>query len=485
MNRFIHFTAVLFFVCVNIFAQAPDTVWTKIFGYPGQEYFTSIEKTNDGGFILSGITTSFFNDSSSQWLVRLNSAGDTLWSRVFRADKYDDQGAVQTSDGGFALVGDGDPWLIKTNANGDISWQLSQSSLAEYDIQMRDIEATTDGGIIATGSTEHSGDYSTEVVKTDNNGNVVWRKSYGFGGDGLGIAGLAITETSDGGFAIAGAQRHSTSSGSNNGWLLKISASGDSLWSAAYSGSDDAYFQGMQKTADKGFIMVGDVTAEGDSVRKIYLVKVDSLGVEEWSKRFSANNCDAFNVIQTGDMGYTLIGMADSQTPEDVDMIIIHTAANGDSLWTFALNAWGLDVGFDIVEISTGEYLAVGGTTTDWDTGQFDGWLVRLGVSISVEDDQSGVPIEYTLQQNFPNPFNPSTTIRYSIPHADDVQLSIFNVMGQLVRNLVGEKNIPGTHSAVWDGRNNNGRFVSSGNYFYTLKVGDKVLFSRRMLLLK
>lgn len=57
--------------------------------------------------------------------------------------------------------------------------------------------------------------------------------------------------------------------------------------------------------------------------------------------------------------------------------------------------------------------------------------------------------------------------------------------MGQLVRNLVNEKNIPGMHSAVWDGRDNNGQFVSSGNYFYTLKAGNKALFSKKMLLLK
>jgi hypothetical protein len=90
-----------------------------------------------------------------------------------------------------------------------------------------------------------------------------------------------------------------------------------------------------------------------------------------------------------------------------------------------------------------------------------------------------------SLSQNRPNPFNPTTTIEFTLKERANVQLKIYNVAGQLVRTLVNEARTPGeVHTATWDGRNDAGQSVSSGVYFYKLVAGNFVQ-TKKMVLLK
>ncbi len=82
------------------------------------------------------------------------------------------------------------------------------------------------------------------------------------------------------------------------------------------------------------------------------------------------------------------------------------------------------------------------------------------------------IPSEFVLQQNFPNPFNPSTQIFYSLSKTTEVELTIYNVKGQMVRTLVNEFQTAGQKSIVWNGLNDHRSAVSSGLYFFQLRAG-------------
>jgi flagellar hook assembly protein FlgD len=88
------------------------------------------------------------------------------------------------------------------------------------------------------------------------------------------------------------------------------------------------------------------------------------------------------------------------------------------------------------------------------------------------------------LYQNFPNPFNPTTTISFTLPSKTDTELSVYNVRGQLVRRLVQRSLDEGHNEYVWDAKDAHGNPVSSGIYFYRLRVGKKIL-TKKMVLLK
>ena len=83
---------------------------------------------------------------------------------------------------------------------------------------------------------------------------------------------------------------------------------------------------------------------------------------------------------------------------------------------------------------------------------------------------------------NYPNPFNPSTTISYTVPKAGDVRLCIYNTKGQLVKNLVNESRASGKHSVIWNGMDNNGKSVSSGLYIYRIFADNRVVTGKMIL---
>ena len=109
--------------------------------------------------------------------------------------------------------------------------------------------------------------------------------------------------------------------------------------------------------------------------------------------------------------------------------------------------------------------------------------LLRDELATNVSEKEKS-PYIFNLNNNYPNPFNPTTTIEYQLKSAGKVIVSIYNTIGQLISMLVNENQTPGFYSVVWDGRNNEGAVVPSGVYFYYLVSGN---FSqtKKMLYLK
>jgi len=112
--------------------------------------------------------------------------------------------------------------------------------------------------------------------------------------------------------------------------------------------------------------------------------------------------------------------------------------------------------------------------------------VYSLGVTVSssVNTTPNEIPSALTLEQNYPNPFNPSTVIKYSINSTENVRITIYNAAGQLLRELISSVQRVGEHTVTWDGKDNSGKLLSSGAYFYQIRVGQNSQ-ARKMILLK
>lgn len=119
-----------------------------------------------------------------------------------------------------------------------------------------------------------------------------------------------------------------------------------------------------------------------------------------------------------------------------------------------------------------------GATNNFTTTGSF---VVQVG-PVGIEDGIK--PFSYRLEKNYPNPFNPSTTVKYSLGAAGFTEVTVYNIQGQIVNRLVNEQQSAGNYSVVWNGQNSNGQQVTSGVYILTLRSGDFVK-SQRMTFLK
>ncbi len=108
---------------------------------------------------------------------------------------------------------------------------------------------------------------------------------------------------------------------------------------------------------------------------------------------------------------------------------------------------------------------------------------VAQDAATGVNDDQlAALPSQIELKPNYPNPFNPSTTIAYTLPRGKVVALTVYDVLGRIVRTLESGYRAAGDHTAEWDGRDRSGNEVASGIYFYRLVAGDYTT-TRKMVL--
>jgi len=170
----------------------------------------------------------------------------------------------------------------------------------------------------------------------------------------------------------------------------------------------------------------------------------------------------------------------------DLTLLLPETAEatfSGEGAVEHARDGGTVLVGIARTEFTNPVLLHVSGTT---DPPQ----IVRASLNEGAIPAVVNAPLAFSLSQNTPNPFNPSTTIRFSLPEAGPVTLAVYDVNGRLVRNLVGvaasaaQTFLSGQHSVVWDGRDDNGREVASGVYLARLTAAHGVL-TRRMVLVR
>jgi hypothetical protein len=135
---------------------------------------------------------------------------------------------------------------------------------------------------------------------------------------------------------------------------------------------------------------------------------------------------------------------------------------------------------FSIQRKSDEELLFI--TNNDEETG-YDVYMLNGEIQVSAEENQISTP-SFELQ-NYPNPFNPSTTIEFSIQNDSQIDLTIFNIKGQKVKQLFSDQQTAGQYSIIWNGDNESGEYVSSGIYCYQLKIDGKTEAVKKCLLLK
>ncbi|MFH1009999.1 MAG: T9SS type A sorting domain-containing protein [bacterium] len=464
-------------------AQPPDSLWSRTYGGTSGELCYSVQETSDGGYILAGSTRSFGAGLDDFWLVKTDANGDSLWSRTFGGDRSETCHSVQqTTDGGYILAGNSmsfgpgwlSYWLVKTDANGDSLW--SRAYGGDGFQTCYSVHQTSDGGYILAGKSDSFGSdvWDIWLLKTDSNGDSIWNRV--FGSDGNDEC-YSAQQTSDGGYVLAGAI-YSFEFESFDSWLIKTDADGNCLWNRTYGGIDGESCNSVQQTSDGGYILAGTTSSFGAGWRDFWLLKTDADGDSLWSRTFGGSDLDWCNSVrQTSDGGYILAGQSIGSLGF-FDFWVVRTDAHGDSLWGRSFGGDSTDVCQSVQQTSDGGYV-LAGWTNSFGAGGADFWLVKTGPELAAERYEVSLPEEYTLHQNWPNPFNPSTQISYDLPKMDHVMLTVYDLLGREVRMLANGANAAGNHTLVFDGYS-----LPAGIYFYRLQVGSFAV-AKKMVLLK
>ncbi|MDP6202429.1 MAG: Ig-like domain-containing protein [Candidatus Marinimicrobia bacterium] len=316
--------------------------WNHNYGGSQIDYARHILQTSDGGYIISGTTESYGHGGSDIWLIKTDPTGFMEWDAYFGGVNTDQGRSIQQmTDGGYIIIGNSDfsgdgnqdIWLIRINSQGDSLWT---KTFGGSGLELgADVQILEDGGFILLGSTESFGNGGSDIwlIKTDSEGEITWTKTFG---DNSSDYGKSILKTPDDGYIIRGVTE-SFGYGNTTLVLIKIDSTGNKIWDNAFGGSDGEDGNALEETNDGGHILICHSYVHENSAYDIRLIKIDGSGSVDWDKTYgSLTDNYGFSVLQTFDGGYALTGSIGILGDGDInhsDIWLIKTDPEGNTIF--------------------------------------------------------------------------------------------------------------------------------------------------------
>jgi len=357
--------------------------WDRTFGGSNDDGARSIVQTTDDGYVVAGFTSSKGAGKEDVWVIRFDPGGNMLWDKTFGGSNLDlAYSIIQTTDGGYAVAGlteskgagEVDAWVIKLDHGGNIVWDKTFGG-SDHEFG-KSIIQTIDGDYIVAGSTRSkgAGSFDAWVIKLDHGGNIVWDKT--FGGSGYDWAN-DIIQTTDSGYAIAGFTS-SKGAGKFDVWVIKLDQEGNMLWNKTFGGSEDEWAGPIIQTIDGDYIVAGSTQSKGDGKLDVWLVKLDHGGNILWDKTFGGSEDDEIGpIIQIADSGYLLAGLTRSKGAGEFDAWVIKLDQEGNMLWDKTFGGSDRDFVNSIIKTTDQGYMLAGFTASKG-AGEFDAWIIKL-----------------------------------------------------------------------------------------------------------
>ena len=367
----------------------PDTVWSRTYGGSDVDVAYSVCQTSDGGYAACGYTFSFGAGLQDAYLIRINSTGDTVWTKTFGGVSMDGAHFVrEASDHGFVIAGYTETfggggknmYLIKTDSLGNAEWTKT------YVTPLMDVAyafcETPDSGYMFIGYKNGPSGWvkgDLWILKTDATLDTFWTKEYGGAGEDYGAS---IKPTLDGNYIIAGITSSFGANGKNV-WILKIDPNGDTLWTRVYGYNLEDVGYGVCCTSDSGYIVAGYINGTGQwTAGDLWLLKTDADGDTLWTQVYGTGGEDyGWDIYETPDTGYVVAGRRAN------DMWLLRTDASGDTIWTLNYGGAGTESALAMIMTSDGGYL-IGGYTTSFGHGSNDFWLIKTEPDVGITESK-------------------------------------------------------------------------------------------------
>lgn len=522
------------------------TEWLKTYGSSLTDIAYEVQPTFDGGYIMVGVTYGFVLSGQEYFVVKTKSNGDTLWTKTYGDYSKSGWSIQQTPDSGFILCGISDSSLsihdfsfMKIDVNGNLIWSKWIGGIKD-DIASC-VRATKDNNYVILGATLSFGpvpDENIYLIKINNSGDTLWCKAYSCYDEEWG---QTIIQTNDGGFIIV-STIWEFGAGAFDIFILKTDENGNVLWGKTYGTNLDEFSSSLQQTRDGGYILTGKTRSftgpSGQGQEDIYVLRLNSVGDTLWTRIFGKNTeADlGASIHETADSGFVIFAQSSNLNGTgNFFSYIIKTDKNGETTCNSSYNST------IVTNAPTTAYSAIGvigssGTETsvptivkdtsiqdstlcfrcgevriDFDPIMCKGDRNQITATSAVNSSFSWTPVEKLSCSDCPDPSaNPDTSLFYYLsvtdiygcesndsifitvdscpkdffisnifsPNNDGVNdyfaisgigksgwtLHIFNRWGELMytTNLPSEK--------YWSGRTFSGEEARIGVYYYILK---------------
>lgn len=479
--------------CITIkYNSAGIQQWVQTYNGPGSnvDRGASIVVDLAGNVYVAG-TSAGLGTASDYLIIKYNSAGIQQW-----VQRYNGTGNNSDYAASMAVDGSGNVYVtgwsgggstfddyatIKYNSDGVQQWVQRYNGPGNNSDAAYSIVIDLSGNIYITGKSTGIGtsfDYAT--IKYNPSGNLLWVQRYDASeNEEDNASSIAVDLT--GNVYVTG---RSFKSGNSTDYVtLKYNSSGIQQWIQRYNGTASSHDEPNSIVVD----ILGNVYITGGSIgigtsRDYATLKYNSSGVQQWVQLYTGlgTGIDAPHSIAIDALGNVYVTGQSMNTANSVyDYVTIKYNSAGTEQWLHRYNGtgngqdWALSIALDNFEkvYVTGGSIGIG--------SDLDIVTIKYSQTIGIQQISGEVPKQFSLSQNFPNPFNPTTNIEFQIPRSGLVNLTIYDALGRKVETIVNQNLNPGTYKADWDAYN-----YPSGVYFYRLSAGD-FAGTKKMILVK
>jgi hypothetical protein len=449
-------------------------------GQQGYDIAYSAAATDDGGYIITGLTQSGTDTVGDIIVIKTNADGDTMWTFRYGGPKLEGgNNVIQTTDGGYMVSGhtedfgadDCDAFMMKLDKGGRYEW------LKVYGGEFDDVCAATlemPDGYIFTGVTASYGNGGIDgnrhvyFVRTNGNGDTTWTRYYA--GRGIDYS-YSIAAMPKGGFLAAG---YSTSFGSQEqGWLLRLKDNGDTLWTRRYPNGGNTRLYKVLPATDNGYIVAGYTSTCVSCNLQGLIIKLDADGKEVWQKTVSNDNDMIIfhDVAQLSNGDLMFAGTSANRYPsgsEKEGAYIYTTDLNGIKITDTLYGGKGA-VANAIALQGNNSYLVAGGTYAYGDN-LGDIYYMEMNNTIS------GVAsVKEPWPHLYPNPMKarPAVLVLPAAEANQQVCVDIINMDGKLISS---QENILSKNIII------NPALLPAGNYLYRVSCKDGKVFKGKFV---
>lgn len=470
--------------------------------------------------------------------IKYNAQGDSVWTRVYdpgimnlawnEAMAVDSIGNCYVTGYTGTSFGPYDIITIKYLPTGVEAWRKFYNGPGNASDDPRDMKIDAQNNIYITGISGQT----AAIIKYKPNGDTIWVRNFntsGYRSTGLSLGFDALNNVYIGGLT------HNISQNRNYYMVVKYDSAGNFRWEGTWSG--DPFDSPHKLSVDRNGNSY--LTGEGSDgiVNGCLTVKWDSSGALQWKKAYSLNGLGEFGYSNAVDLsGNVYVTGATAITNVDYDYLLIKYSLSGDTLWIrkYAGSANSYDYSFNIIlDDSSNSYITGSskgaGTGRDiatlkYNTNGILQWVTRYNnnppgnaddggaviafdnnlrnVYVSGTSDRGGlivdyvtikysqltgitningqVPVQSKLFQNFPNPFNPETKLRFELSKSGFAEIRVFDIQGKQLNSIVNKKLSKGIYETTFKGSD-----YSSGIYFYSLIIDNNLVETKKMMLIK
>lgn len=419
-----------------LLSKAEGQFVSMIYGGIGNDVGMSVQQTSDGGYVILGSTDSFGAGSNDFLLIRLNASGMIQWQKTY-GGAGDDQAysLEQTSDGGYIVAGQTnsfgtgnyDFWILKLDSSGNVQWAKTYGGSGNE--SAADIKQTSDLGYIVDGYEDSFFAPDAWIIKLDASGNIQWQKAFGDSNNDLVSQ---VQQTADGGYIAAAYFWFGGTNG--NLWIIKLDAGGNIQWDKVYYGAAFDYPLKIYQRTDNSYIILAFTYSFGAGAEDIWVLNLDSSGNILWQKTYGGSGSDyALDLQLTIDGGFIMAGYTNSFGAGSNDIWVIKADSGGNIQWQKTYGSTGDDIAYDVIQTSNGGY-AVLGSTKSFGAASFDIWLLILDTNGEIAPDCS------FISNTAITPINSSSFIMFSIPAVNNTTASSVNTYIPGYYSLISER---------------------------------------------